>query len=1502
MRQSRARRVWSAERLESRLVLDAAVVFNEIMYNPAVNGTPEWIELHNELSYNVDLSGWRIEGAVELTFGSGTLIAASGYLVATIDPGALTSATGYSGAIGPWTGSLDNGGETIRLRNNNDRIMDEVDYGDDNRWPVGPDGSGATLAKLRPQTASGTPENWGTSDQLGGTPGALNFAQSTQLTVDTTLSPITATWKYHDAGVDLGAAWYAEAYDDSAWASGNGLFYHEPDPLPAAKNSPLAPGRATYYFRSTFDFNGNLDASNLRLNAVVDDGAVYYLNGQEVLRQNMPAGPIAYGTPATAQVGNARFSGQLAIPPGHLRQGENVLAVEVHQAITDLAYAQAVLNSEPVAYWKLDEATTAAGALGDSADALGPPQDGTQSGTFSGLAAANLAQPGPRPTDFIGGQPLAGFAPSNAAPNFQGTLDGGNDAAVFADDGNLNFSAGKAFSLEAWINGPAGQEIGAAIFAKGAGGGGEQFALDLVAGGQMRFYVWNGGSPNTPTVLQTTATPNGTWQHIAATFDQAAGVMRLYVNGQQVGTTAPPATLLSTPHEVSLGARKNQNSSAYDLNFSGRIDEAAVYDRALSPEEVLAHYTAAFDGSAMPGLDTSDAVFGVQIIAAETLTDLTIDTDTLFNLDTTWKYDDTGVDRGSTWRDPSFDDAPWTSGNALLYLEESPLPGPKNTPLAAGRTTYYFRKSFELTGDPQLVTGLRIRPIVDDGAIVYLNGQEVYRHNMPTGDVSYGTFASTAVDNAALLDPITISPAALVQGTNVLAVEVHQRAPEVIGSGTLPTVSSGTLRLQLDADAADVVKNATTNRVSQWIDRAGTADSFSQGLAASQPLWVNTVLNSRPVLRFDGGDRLDAIGAGLNAADMAPFTFFMVTAGTTDPFAAFDSAPSQQNTFRFGAFGGPPTPNFAVELWDKSPTLPITLANAGSIVSARVSRNSGNRLLETRVITPGVTTPASASGNASPVLFANVDIGTINAGANGFFRGDIAEILLYSGKLSDADRDAVEAYLKTRYGITGGPAEAEDIVFGTELTIDHAVPLGASLPLSINEIGAATDATFRVELANHGSQPIDLAGFILARDGQGAAVEHTFASQTVVAGQLIAFDETTLGFEPAVGDRLFLYAPGKTSLLDAATVRDRARGRSADGTGTLLYTSTATPGTANQFALHDEVVINEILYHARPLAATAGTPGTYQSSTLLPIGHTWRYNQNSSGAGLPSGWAATAHDDGSSGWFSGRALLGYEPDGTPEPILTPLTVSTSQLAYYFETEFDFSGDLNTVELRLRHIIDDGAVFYLNGEEVLRYSLAGTITPTTLASPGVSNATYSGSVTIPKTALVVGTNLLSVEVHQSAPGSTDIVFGAELRARVQLTPPVPGLPFRESDEEWIELYNRGPTTVNLGGWQLDDAVQYTFLAGTQLAPGGYAVIVRDAVDFMAAHPGVTFVGEYNGTLANDTEQIVLRDSAGNPADAVRYFDGGRWSDLADGSGASLELRDPDSDNSRGESWA
>ena len=128
------------------------------------------------------------------------------------------------------------------------------------------------------------------------------------------------------------------------------------------------------------------------------------------------------------------------------------------------------------------------------------------------------------------------------------------------------------------------------------------------------------------------------------------------------------------------------------------------------------------------------------------------------------------------------------------------------------------------------------------------------------------------------------------------------------------------------------------------------------------------------------------------------------------------------------------------------------------------------------------------------------------------------------------------------------------------------------------------------------------------------------------------------------------------------------------------------------------------------------------------------------------------------------------------------------------------------------------------------------------------------------------------------------------------------PSGQRDGEFIELYNRGVAAVNVGGWKLDDAVSFTIPPGTTIAPGGYLVLAANVAWLNANYAGLTALGDWSGSLGNGGDLIRLIDANGNLANQVDYLFGGEWPEQAGGNGSSLELVNPNADNTLGGAWA
>jgi hypothetical protein len=175
-----------------------------------------------------------------------------------------------------------------------------------------PDGSGNIASFLQP--SPGAPN-----------PGPAVSSQTL------TLVALTNVWRYNEVSNLTSVNWTATAYPDSNWLSGAALLYHDSDPLPGPTNTDLTLGRNTYYFRTHFNFSGHPAGAALLLSPFVDDGAVFYLNGERLYTLAITNDPVTYSTPASRNVNNAVLEGPFSVSASNLVQGDNVLAVEVHQ-------------------------------------------------------------------------------------------------------------------------------------------------------------------------------------------------------------------------------------------------------------------------------------------------------------------------------------------------------------------------------------------------------------------------------------------------------------------------------------------------------------------------------------------------------------------------------------------------------------------------------------------------------------------------------------------------------------------------------------------------------------------------------------------------------------------------------------------------------------------------------------------------------------------------------------------------------------------------------------------------------------------------------------------------------------------------------------------------------------------------------------------------------------------------------------------------------------------
>lgn len=198
-------------------------------------------------------------------------------------------------------------------------------------------------------------------------------------------------------------------------------------------------------------------------------------------------------------------------------------------------------------------------------------------------------------------------------------------------------------------------------------------------------------------------------------------------------------------------------------------------------------------------------------------------------------------------------------------------------------------------------------------------------------------------------------------------------------------------------------------------------------------------------------------------------------------------------------------------------------------------------------------------------------------------------------------------------------ASSSDVVFGLRLddvtTVTNQPPeVAGALPVAFNEVSSVTNAQFWVELVNLSTQSVVLDNCVLSRFGSGTNREYVLPAQTLPAGGYLVLDRATVGFGADPGDRVVLYAPGKTTVLDAVVAKSFPRARLPEGTGAWLRPSVTTPGAANAFALRSEIVINEIMYRHKPFPSANGLPAADNPEEWIEL-----YNRGSNAVDL-TGW------------------------------------------------------------------------------------------------------------------------------------------------------------------------------------------------------------------------------------------------------------------------------------------
>lgn len=292
---------------------------------------------------------------------------------------------------------------------------------------------------------------------------------------------------------------------------------------------------------------------------------------------------------------------------------------------------------------------------------------------------------------------------------------------------------------------------------------------------------------------------NGRNPYLLATNHMATLLNIIFSNAPNVTVVLAKATRQENVF-VSAGA----NIPIYNAALQAVVNQR----RALGQKVYLAdlYSTVTYPTLFSDGLHPTAA--GLQLAANEWLARLqtiTVRTDlvntVLINGGANWKYHDKGQDLGTNWTQIDYDDSGWSNGIARLgYGDAATATTVSYGPQSNNKyVTTYFRRPFVV---PQnvVITNLNLRVARADGVAVWLNGQEIYRTNLPAGPISYTNLASSVMTYYTRHNyyPTNV-PVNLPAGTNWIGVEVHLSSVtatamgfdmELIGNGyLLPTPS-----------------------------------------------------------------------------------------------------------------------------------------------------------------------------------------------------------------------------------------------------------------------------------------------------------------------------------------------------------------------------------------------------------------------------------------------------------------------------------------------------------------------------------------------------------------------------------------------------------------------------------------------------------------------------------------------------------------------------------------
>lgn len=1291
------------------------------------------------------------------------------------------------------------------------------------------------------------------------------------LTEVTPVTLITAgsTWKYLDTGVDQGTAWRAPAFNDSAWPSGPAqLGYGDNDEATVINCGP-SPGCnsnniPTYYFRRTFQVENAAQVATLQMRLLRDDGAAVYINGVEVVRNNLGAN-ATFNTFASGTVGGGDENTYYPfdINPAVLVNGLNTIAVEIHQqsaSSTDVSFDMELVG------------TVSAGTVEENV----PLVPGINKVLVQALGENDVE---------LARQTIDIWYDDSTAPVVSGTISANTSWTAangpYRVSGEVVVASGATLTIEAgttvFFNPGASLNVHGRLVAVGTDTDRIRFATWPTAVGN-----WNGMAFDSPTQVSrlvhvdvtgaaggdTIAVSGSSIEVERATFGPTGFSVIAFESSailvrDSVFPTSGAGTLISGDVAVS-GKRVLIERNTFPLRSAA---SPTIELRSAQRPAVFQIRNNAFEGSTLGGsavvLRGADAhvegnlfngyVGAPAIIArgdAALATRLTLGRNTL-------------------------------AANAVgvAVLEGSQLTSQNNT-YTGNTTSAVSFAQFGVTAPGQGATL--------SGDILWNNGQSFT--GAVVDDPTYGTTA-IAVDHSlvppadAALGPGNISgdpkfenttsfallPNSPAIGTGPQGQDMGSQVPAGAMVGGEPIGTTGLNSAMLTVGGAGVVS---------YFYRVNNGSIFAER-PVSQPIVLTGLANGTYTIQVTARD---SAGVLQSFSTPAVSDTWSVDASLSRVRISEVLAINQSAVPVAGV-----TPDY-VELHNDG-VLPFDLS--GMTLSDDPAQPGKYVFADGTLIGPGEYL----------VLYGGAAAGTpgiqLSFGLSG--AGDGVYLFAENGTLVDQVAFGTQIPDKSIGRMANG---SWALTQPTPGAANVRQQLGDASQLVINEWLAAGDRLLNddfIELYNRDTLPVSLAGLAITDNLFASPRRHEFTPLSFVPGGgylVLTADEAPAEGETAEADTLLSFglSPWRETLalvdandkpIDVVVYgpqsTDVSQGRSPDAGTAYRFFTAPSPGLSNL----DQ--------------PTATAP-------ILAIDHIWRYDDT--GVNQGTAWREPGFND--TFWPTGAGILYAENDVLPGPKNTPLSLGSP--TFYYRTEFDASAiDDDVEQLQLSLLVDDGAVVYLNGQELLRLGMpSGNISHFTFASRHIATAAFEGPFSIARSSLLPGINVLAVEVHQDDGTSSDTVFAATLDAVLPTSDPrtvntfalLDGLRISEMlyngtagvTTEFVELVNTSDATLDLTGVRFTRGIDYTFGA-VMLAPGERIVVAQDVAAFEAVYgTDINVVGGYSGSLSNSGEEIKLTLPAPLTGAIEQFLYSDAWYPSTDGGGYSLVVRDATSDDS------